>query len=494
MNSFERGLFGRRKIYTVEENITPDNIVKVVNDALAVHAFNVTEEEYLLWYRRGMQPVLDRTKKIRPEICHRITVNNADMIVTFKNGYFLTKPATYVSRREDDAITEKVKQLNEYLYLSGKHEADNDVVDKFHTMSLGVIYLEPTGVKEDPCHVYSLDPRSAFVTYSLRPGSRPVMGVNVVVRNDSVYVDAITEGYVFHLYGRKLANDDEVQRGVNPGLSVESLISYEPNLIGKINMVEYCYNTSRMSAFENVLDIMDAYNEVESMRADGIDQFIQSLTLLYNCTVDDDVTANDIRERGLIELTSVGENRADVKILSEQLDQSQTQITLDNLYEQMLDKAGVPSSIRDGGSTSDNTGAVYLRSGWAMADTHARNTEDEFKKSNRYFDEVFLRILKLVCGFELSISDFELKMSRNNSSNLIAKTQAAMNMKELGFAPAIAFERSELSDDPLTDVEMSKQYIDTKWGAEVTEQRMPIENSQNAQNEVLSDESTNPTT
>ena len=38
-----------------------------------------------------------------------------------------------------------------------------------------------------------------------------------------------------------------------------------------------------------------------------------------------------------------------------------------------------------------------------------------------------------------------------------------MNMKELGFAPALAFERSGLSNDPLTDVEVSKEYIATKW-------------------------------
>ena len=107
----------------------------------------------------------------------------------------------------------------------------------------------------------------------------------------------------------------------------------------------------------------------------------------------------------MINLKSIGENKADFKVLSEQLDQSQTQVTLDDLYEQMLDKCGVPSSIRDSGSTSDNVGAVYLRSGWAMADTHARNCEDNFIKSNRLFDKLVLKILKEANIMDLSLND-----------------------------------------------------------------------------------------
>ena len=116
---------GRRKIYTMTEEITADNVVSEILYALNFHLMNVAEIDYLYWYRRGVQPIMNRTKEIRAEINNKVCINNADFIVTFKNGYFLTKPATYVSRSKDEKVTADVQKLNDYLYLSGKHDADN---------------------------------------------------------------------------------------------------------------------------------------------------------------------------------------------------------------------------------------------------------------------------------------------------------------------------------------------------------------------------------
>lgn len=458
------GYYGRRRIYTNTDVITADNVVAEVNNALISHMKNLKEEEYLYWYRKGMQPILERTKEVREEICNKVIINNADMIVTFKDGYFLTKPAAYISRKEDEDITEKVKELNEYVHLSGKYEVDNQVVDWFHTVGLGVLYVEPNDEPGIPFRTYALDPRNACVCYSREPGNKPVMAIKIVIQDKQIKVDAITRDSFFRLEGKKLS-DNELEFGFMPDVTAFNLryVDEETNVVGEIPIVEYAYNKLRMGAFENVLSIMDEINLVESNRIDGIEQFIQSLMILYNCELDDGQTANDIRKMGFIALKNSGDNKADLKILSEQLDQSQTQTTLDNLYEQMLDKAGVPSSVRDSGSTSDNVGSVYLRNGWAVADTCARNTEDEFKTANAYFDRIVLAILRRKLGFNLNRSDFELKIIRNDLNNLLIKTQAAMNMKELGFAPALAFERSGLSNDPLTDVEVSKEYINAKW-------------------------------
>ena len=458
------GLYGRRRIYTNADVITEDNVLEEVNNALRTHMENLKEEEYLYWYRRGMQPILERTKQIREEICNKVTINNADMIVTFKDGYFLTKPATYISRKEDETITNKVRELTEYVNLSGKYEVDNQVVDWFHTVGLGVLYVEPHNEEDIPFKTYCLDPRSACVAYSREPGNQPVMAIKIVISNKRIKVDAITKDFFFRLEGKSLSNE-ELEYGYAPDVSMFNLryIEKEPNYVGEIPIVEYAYNKLRMGAFENVLSIMDEINLVQSNRIDGIEQFIQSLMILYNCDLDDGQTAAEIRKNGPIALKNSGENKADIKILNEQLDQSQTQVTLKDLYEQMLDKAGVPNSVHDGGSTSDTGSAVYLRNGWAVADTCARNTEDEFKQANAYFDAIVLAILKRKVGFDLNRSDFELKIVRNDLSNLLVKTQAAMNMKQLGYAPALAFERSGLSNDPLSDIEVSKEYIEKAW-------------------------------
>ena len=461
-------LFGRRKIYTAVSEITRENVILEVNRALGIHMMNVQEINYLYWYRRGLQPILNRKKEIRPEINNKVLVNNADMVVTFKNGYFLTSPVSYISRKKDDKTAGEVKKLNEFLYTSGKQTADNVVADWFHTVGIGDIFCDPVKNDEEakirPMSVYALDPRSAFVVYSLKPGNKPVYGANMVANEDFIYIDVFTEDKVFKLKG-SVTPVKEATIFPNPLTAAYEVISEDTNVIGRVPIVEYVYKSTRMSAFESALSIMDAINTAESNRLDAVEQTVQNLMVMYNCELPEGENANTIRESGLIVLTSTTDNKADVKLMSEALDQQQTQTTIDDLYEQMLEKCGVPSSVRDGGSTSDNVGAVYLRSGWATADTDARNTEDLYKEANRLFDDIFLRVLKRrhLIAEDMDISDFDVTFVRNSLNNLLVKTQAALNMKQLGFAPELAFAKSGLSNDPISDTEASADYIKMMW-------------------------------
>lgn len=484
-----RDLFGRRKIFTIEEEITVQNVIATLNEVLSEHFKNLDEEDYLYWYRRGKQPILDRTKEVRPEINNKVVVNNANQVVVFKNGYFLTKPAFYKSRK--DAKAKKVKTLNEYLYLSGKQQADNKIVNWFHTVGIGVCYLEPNKDentnKTNPVKVYALDPRNAFVVYSYNAGNKPIFAVNMVVVNKTIYYSVYTEKNIFTIKGGMIYNQVSADNGRITGYNANEITKVEKNMIGLIPIIEYTYNDNRMSAFESAISIMDEINNIESNRADGVELAVQQLCVAYNCNFDEGVTANSIRQAGMIVLKSTNESaKADFKILESTLDQTSTQTTLDDLYNQMLEKCGVPSSNRDAGSTSDNVGAVYLRSGWASADTDCRNTEDLFKESNKLFDRVFLKILESTVQFKIDESDFELCFPRTDMTNLLAKVQVAQGMKELGFSPALAFERSGLSNDALNDIELSKQYIEKKWNSEPQEQEQPIdqeEKLEKAQNE-----------
>ena len=57
-------LIGRKTIYTSYEVIDESNIITVLNEALAIHIENMIAEDYLYWYRRGISPILDRTKQM----------------------------------------------------------------------------------------------------------------------------------------------------------------------------------------------------------------------------------------------------------------------------------------------------------------------------------------------------------------------------------------------------------------------------------------------
>ena len=108
-------MFGRLDIYASFDEINRDNVISELNSALVYHVMNMLQEEFLYWYTRGVQPILNRHKEIREDILNIVQVNTAAEIVDFKNGYLLQKPCSYIARR--NGVQSKVKKLNEYLSL-----------------------------------------------------------------------------------------------------------------------------------------------------------------------------------------------------------------------------------------------------------------------------------------------------------------------------------------------------------------------------------------
>lgn len=465
---------GRKRILCHNTRITSQNVVEAALKALLIHFENVVAENYLYYYARGIQPVLNKQKDVRPEINHKLTQNLASEIVSFKNGYFLTKPSFYISRRKDESKSEVINKLNDYLYLSGKQDADNELVDWFHTVGLGTLFVESVDDEEAPVKCYAIDPTTAFVAYSRTPSSEPIFGGHVVyeaysennVQMMKVYYDVYTKDKIFRLEGTAKAETmtREVIANIPWGIASEEI-----NHLGEIPIIEYQYDYHRMGSFEKVLSLMNELNYQQSMRLDSTEQFVNSLLVFYNCKLGKDEKGNDItpsyiRQNGALFLKSEGQDKADVMEIASVLDQSQSQVLVDNLTEQIFDIAGVPMSQKINGGTGDNVGAVYLRSGWATADTFARNTEDLFRKSNKQFDKIFLKILKEKKLIDdILVSDLDLQFTRNEMENMVAKTQAALNLKTLGLSPELVLSKSGISNDPAGDIEKSREYIERAY-------------------------------
>lgn len=455
-------MFGRLDIYSTFDEITEENVKTELNSALVYHIKNMLQEEFLYWYTRGVQPILHRSKDIREDILNIVQVNTAAEIVDFKNGYFLTQPCSYVSRRK--GVQTKLKKLNEYLYRSGKLEVDNKVADWFHRVGKGVAFITPNEDKEAPFKAYALDPRSAFVVYSLKPGNEPVMGVNYVVADGKAKFDVFTKDYVFHLSGVQTGKTVTYEKSHDYMTTATTLDSVEPNVLGEIPIIEYRYNSVNTSAFELAIPLLDEISNLTSNACDGVEQFIQSLAIAVNCEFPEDTTITDIRKAGMIALRSIGENKADFKVLTEQLDQTQTKTLVDSIYDEVLRICAMPSRS-NGSSTYDTTGAAVLANfGWYQADAAARNTEDLFKESNRQFDRIIVEILKRKGLLDIDLNDFELNFVRNETANVQSKAQAFQTLMAAGLHPELAAAKSGISSDPVKDMKMSEKWLEMIWG------------------------------
>jgi SPP1 family phage portal protein len=465
---------GRKKILCSETEITSQNVVKVLSDALVKHLENNIECDYLYNYRKGKQPILSRTKEVRPEICNKIVENRADEIVAFKTGYLCGEPLQYVSRGSTDNVSADIGKLNDMMLLCGKSALDKDLAEWMYTCGTGYRMVvtnshyvtteivpklnnRQTDFSEDeaPFEIYTLDPRYTFVVYNSGLGEKPLMAVKYVVQNFGVINEQVKTVYSVWTNTSYF----EITSSA-PVVELNATVSEKKTTLGTIPIIEYPLNNARLGAFEVVLTILDAINTTQSNRLDGVEQFIQSLILLYNCDIDDD-SAKSLREAGLVKLKSVGDVKADLKILAEQLDQDQTQTLIDYMYQTILCITGMPN--RNGGSSTSDTGtAVQLRDGWQGAEARAKTDELSFRESERQFLKVVLRIIRGTVGTSLTLADIDIKFTRRIYENAQSKAQTLLSM--LGsdkIAPSLAFTHCGLFSDPEDAAKQSTEYYET---------------------------------
>lgn len=468
----ERGirpeLFGRLPIYTTIERFNPDDeaqILEEVNSALSIHGQNVNAMDYLLRYRKGFTPVLARTKKVRPDICAKINVNYADEIATFKGGFFLTQPCFYIGKTED--AQKGAKELNDFIVRSGKQKEDNKLVDWFDTVGKANLFVRANDDPRVPFKAFALDPRAALVARSLSPGNDPVFGLYIVVRNGRQLISLWDDTSVYTIEGAETTKNETT---VYPGytLCATRVIDRQDNPLGKVPIIEYYYNRMYMASFEAALPLIDAASFLQSDRLDAVDQAVQSLLVFYNCELEDEdgkpTGSREIREAGALFLKSVGENKADLKEIVTNLDQSQTQVFLDNLRDQILAVSAMPNTNTRSSHNAATGSAALIMDNWYQAETAARNTEDLFKESNAYFDEIVLHILREKKLLDIDQSEIELQIPRNDTANAQSKAQTFQTYMAGGLAPVLALSKSGASSDPIADYEQSKGWIKLRWG------------------------------
>lgn len=446
-----RNLYGRRTIFTDVREITTDNVVAELEKAMVNHTVNREEIQYLWDYYRGKQPVLLRKKKVRPEICNKIVENRANEIVSFKVGYLCGEPIQYICRNGEDDVSEGISQLNEMMFSEDKAAQDKEVVE--WQMICGTAYRlvlpddEYVDYEDDaPFEMSTLDPRDTFIVYSNEVRHKPIMGVKYS-----------TDEFGTNTYS---VYSDKGFWKVRDGKIIES----DNHVLEMIPIFEYPANTARQGAFEIVLPLLDELNNIASNRMDGIEQFIQSFFKFINCEIDEEKFAA-LKELGAIKVKSVDGNSADVDVVTNELNQAQTQITKDDVYQAILTICGMPN--RNGGtSTSDTGAAVVLRDGWSLAEARAKDSELMFKKSEKKVLRLVLKICRDIDGTpsevsNLRLKDIELMFTRRNYDNILSKAQVLTTMlSNPKIHPRLAFSHCGMFSDAEEAYSLSKEYYE----------------------------------
>ena len=437
------GLHGRHVAYTNKKQITPENVADVVGKAMVIHMRNAAETEYLYGYYRGRQDIRLKEKVVRPEINNKVMVNRANEIVTFKTAYLLGEPLQYVSNGGDDTVSAKVNRLNEFMRSESKDTKDKEIADWMHICGVGVRMVLPDEEGEEdgsPVCIYTLDPRDAFVIYYSGVGHKPLAGVLRQWDEDGKpYQCVYTREWYFEIAGGEIKKQ-------------------EARTIPYIPIIEYPNNDARMGAFEVVLPLLNAINTVESNRVDSIQDFVNAFDVFQNCELEEGQYAELAKGGMAIQIKGTQGMEAKVYRIASELNQTNTQTLVDDLYDTALTICGMPN--RNGGSSTSDTGtAVIYRDGFAEAESRAKDTEKTFIRSEREFLRIVLYICRNTADLDLQLSDIKPEFTRKNLSNVQSKVQVLCEMlNNSKIHPKLAFQYAGVFSDAEEAYRISRSY------------------------------------
>ncbi len=482
-----------------KSELNAESIKRILPQVLREHDKNANEIDYLYNYYKGKQPILNKTKVVRPEINNKVLENHAFEIVEFKKAYVFGEPVQYVQKGEKDneVINPEISELNKFMESEDKPSRDKEIGewDYISGTAYRWVDIDNEADLEDedaPFEIRTLDPRRTFVVYNsgvrgeqLFSGYINYFSENIQLENGETQfskyriITIYTEDAEYQ-YKESFGNTENVQNleimqfDVPSGIGNETVKSDSyPIEIKGHRIIEYPLNQARLGLIELCMSALNAINQVKSDDLDGIDQFIQSLLVFINQEIDVD-KFKQLVQAGAVEVSSNDPSKpADVKLLINQLVHSETKIVTDDLYNNVLTICGIPR-LNHKASGGDTGQARLLGEGWTMADERAKQDELSFKKSERQFLKLVLKICKYKGKLQnLKNSDIDIKPSRNKSDNLLVKTQGLMNMKQSQVPPEIAFTICGLFSDPNDVYAKAKVYYgDNFWKTE-----SPFDNS-----------------
>jgi len=450
-----KGRYGRKIAYVNYQEINESNVVDAVAKTIGIFNWNKPIIKYLWDYKNGDQPILYRQKVVRDDIVNRVVENHAWEMVRFKNAQTYGEPVQYISVSKNDAVNQAVDMLNSYAKAAGKRRSD--VNSGEWTSAVGTGFKAIQNVNgEVPFRIIAPSPMNTYVIYSESTDEALASVQELKDEQNHNYYLVHTATHEYRIQNGSLLPLDVVN-----GIEVRSRV----HAFGDIPIIEYPNNQSRISDIELVISMLDAINNMQSNRMDSIEQFVQSWIKFVNCDIDEE-TFKKMKMMGALVVKSNNgtENKADVDVMSQELNQTQAQVAKEDLFDNVLSIEAIPN--REGNTGGDTQGAVQLRNGWDFSKQAAKLKDAYIEDGDKRLAILMLNRMRIVSGSRqnmVSVLDFDCQINHSPQDNMQVKAEVFKMLAEAGVHPKIVAETCGLWADSEKVYLMSKPYFDVLY-------------------------------
>lgn len=278
-------------------------------------------------YYRGEHDILKRDKT-GSLANNRIVCNHAKDITDTVTGYFVGEPIKYVG---DNAAT-----LLDWFNIANIPSVDMSLGKSMSKFGIAYELICMSDDEKTTPLSFCIDPRNTFVVCDDTLQHRPLFGVYYYPTYD---MSLSHTGYKVNVYTKSAA----VEYVADTNFNIISEGEAQINPFDDVPIIAYDNNDERQGDYEQVTNLIDAYNTLMSDRVNDKEQFVDALLLIVNGTLADteeeaEEVCNRLKRDRILELPG----ETDAKYLFRTFDESGVDILRKAIKEDIHSLAMVP--------------------------------------------------------------------------------------------------------------------------------------------------------
>jgi SPP1 family phage portal protein len=266
--------------------VTPQLVQKLLDS-------NRTDrEKRLLRYYKGEHDIIDRKFDDETKPNNKIVTNECKRITNVSVGYFIGKPVSYSTTKENKDYMER---LQEVFDLNNEQKVNADLAKSASIYGYGVevIYTSQsiTGELEIRFAYLDLEEQDILLVYDRSVEKNLIMAIRHYSYKDVLTDETIKEAYVY---------TTEAIYYFRQGKDGMELLDVDPHYFREVPINVY-YNRDSISDFEDIVTLNDAYNILQS---DDINEseYTNDAFLLIKGMIAEDEDIQKMKEKRVIHI------------------------------------------------------------------------------------------------------------------------------------------------------------------------------------------------
>lgn len=358
-----------------EYNINKSVILKLIQQ----HSTLAQRIEMLEAYYDGEHAIKQRTRtKGAPN--NKIAVNFAKYITDISTGYFISNPITYSCA---DTDLEALLTAFDHAYVDDT-DADNAFEASQNGLAFEYVYAKEG---ETELRTKNLCAKNTFMIYDTSIEENEVAAVYYRTLHDDAtdrlkYVATVcTTHFIYEL---NIYDSTEVQ------LTTEQA---REHYFGAVPVICYQNNHNAYGDYEQVIDLIDAYNTVMSDRVNDIQDFVDAVLVIYGTLLSDEGDEAGEAKKALHDgklLEFPDKQTMGAEWLTRQLDESGVEVLQTAIAKDILRMAYVPDFTDE--NFANNASGVAIAFKCLLLEWMTKTKE-------RYYRQGLRKRIRLFCTY-----------------------------------------------------------------------------------------------